>query len=178
MSQLKVDSIVPRGGLPSGAQGGIIQMKYTQLTTQQSLSTSEAGTNLSSLDTTITPSSSSSRIIIQCFLNVSSNGGNTVGIQIRRGSSFANLVASANGNRRRYTARGATTWNGDGNHMHNYMINVMDAPATTSSTTYKAFFAVEGNNTVYLNRNRHDSNSTSAIYGATMSTMLVMEVSG
>ena len=29
MSQLKVNSIVPAGGLPSGSNGGIIQVKQT-----------------------------------------------------------------------------------------------------------------------------------------------------
>ena len=78
MSQIKVDSIVPRGGLASGTQGGIIQMKYTPVRSVISNSTSESGNHVSAFDTAITPLSSSSRIIIQWYGVVSSSGGNTV----------------------------------------------------------------------------------------------------
>jgi len=55
----------------------------------------------------------------------------------------------------------------------------MDTPSTTNSITYKAFFGVEGNHTMYLNRNRSNYNNTTAAHaGRTMSSMLVMEVEG
>ena len=57
MSQLKVDSIVPRGGLPSGANGGIIQT----VAVHKSDSTSTTSTSFtdSGLEASITPQSSS-----------------------------------------------------------------------------------------------------------------------
>ena len=179
MSQIKVDSIVPRGGLASGTQGGIIQMKYTPVRSVISNSTSESGNHVSAFDTAITPLSSSSRIIIQWYGVVSSSGGNTVGFMIRRGSSVIDdLRGNADGNRSRYTSRGATTWNADQNHCHSYMINVMDHPSTTSTVTYSLYCAVESNGTVYFNRNRYNGSGGTPIYSRTMSSMLVMEVSG
>lgn len=63
MSQLKVNSIVPSGGLPSGANGGIIQMVTSHMKTRQSIS---ASTNFQAtgLSATITPSSNNSKILI------------------------------------------------------------------------------------------------------------------
>ena len=179
MSQIKVDSIVPRGGLASGTQGGIIQMKYTPVRSVISSSTTTTGTHISAFDTTITPLSNSSRIIIQFYCVVSSSGGNTVGFMIRRGSAETDeLRADADGSRLRYTSRGATTWNADQNHCHNYMLNVMDHPSTTSAVTYRLYAGVESSNTVYFNRTRNNTNNSNPVYSRAMSSMLCMEVSG
>ena len=179
MSQLKVDSIVPRGGLAAGTQGGIIQMKYTPVTAVVSVSCVESGTNISAFDTTITPTTANSRFLITAYLNVASAGGNTFGVMVRRNNSVIDeLRANADGNRRRYTGRGATSWNADGNHMHNYTVVVLDTPSTTNNITYKLFFATEGSNTLYINRNRNNSNSSNPIYSRGMSSMTVMEVDG
>ena len=61
MSQLKVDSIIPRGGLPSGSQGGIIQIQHTLFKTHSSFSAD--GLHDVGLSCTITPQSSSNHIL-------------------------------------------------------------------------------------------------------------------
>ena len=175
---LFTNSIRPAGGLSSGYEGGIIQMKYTPVRGVISHSSNETGAHTSAFDTTITPTSTSSRILISVMFGcISSTGGNTNGFMIRRGSTeIDDLRGNAVGNRRRYTARGTTTWNADGNHAHNYAFTVLDHPNTTSAITYRLYTANEGSNTVYFNRNRNDSNSGNPIYGRTMSSMIVMEV--
>ena len=174
------NSIAPAGGLASGYRGGIIQMKYTSVQGTISASTDSSGLHVSAFDTAITPVSTSSRIIIQGFFGaVSSSGGNSFGLTVRRGSTAVDAMkANADGNRSRYTMRGATTWNSDQNHCHSYMLNVIDHPNTTSSTTYRIYASVEGSSSIYFNRNRYNGNSSSPIYARTMSTLLVMEVSG
>tara|TARA_R100001126_G_C4867645_1_gene171181 strand:- start:274 stop:822 length:549 start_codon:yes stop_codon:yes gene_type:complete len=181
MSQLKVDSVVPRGGLASGTQGGIIQMKYTSVNSVVSVSCVESGTHISSFDTAITPLFTTSRIIIQCFFGrVSSSSGNSLSWEIKRNDTrIDDLVGDSEGNRKRFTMAGASTWNADQNHCHSYMLNVMDAPATTSSVTYKLYGAVEGGTrTMYFNRNRANANANNVYSGRGMSSMLVMEVNG
>ena len=175
---LFTNSIRPAGGLSSGYEGGIIQMKYTRVGGVVSHSSNETGTHTSAFDTTITPTSTSSRILITCtFGCVSSNGGNTNGFMIRRGSTeIDDLRADPDSSRRRYTARGTTTWNADGNHAHNYAFTVLDHPNTTSAITYRLYTANEGSHTVYFNRGRNNTNSGNPIYGRTMSSMIVMEV--
>ena len=74
MSQLKVNSIVPVGGLPSGATaGGVIQTVTASTTTQVSQSYSSEGTITTTITDTglsasITPSSNSSKIL-EWFVN-------------------------------------------------------------------------------------------------------------
>ena len=175
---LFTNSIRPAGGLSSGYEGGVIQMKFTPVRGVISHSSSETGVHTSAFDTTITPTNSSSRILITVYFGaVSSSGGNTNGWMIRRGSSeIDDLRSNADGSRRRFTARGTTTWNSDQNHAHSYAFTVMDHPNTTSATTYRLYTANEGSHTVYFNRGRNNTNSGNPIYGRTMSSMLVMEV--
>ena len=63
MSQLKVNSIVPSGGLTSGANGGIVQMVTSHMKTRQSISASTSF-QATGLSATITPSSNNSKILI------------------------------------------------------------------------------------------------------------------
>ena len=56
MSQLKVNSIVPAGGLPSGSNGGIIQVKQTLKTDAFSMN-SNSFTDVTGMSVVITPSS-------------------------------------------------------------------------------------------------------------------------
>ena len=63
MSQLKVNSIVPVGGLPSGSNGGIIQVKQSfKNDTFSAASTSM--TDITGMSVAITPSATSSKILI------------------------------------------------------------------------------------------------------------------
>ena len=66
MSQLKVNSIVPAGGLPSGSNGGIIQVNQALVNTTVSASCGSASTftDISGMEVTITPSSSSNKILL------------------------------------------------------------------------------------------------------------------
>tara|TARA_R100001510_G_C7546846_1_gene132154 strand:- start:109 stop:651 length:543 start_codon:yes stop_codon:yes gene_type:complete len=176
---LFTNSIKPASGLGSGFSGGIIQIKYTPVRGVVSHSSNETGIHTSAFDTTITPTSTNSRMFITVYFGaVSSSGGNTNGWMIRRGSSTEvdELRANSDGNRRRYACRGATTWNTDQNHCHSYAFTVIDHPSTTSSVTYRLYTANEGSHTVYFNRGRNNTNSGSPIYARTMSSMTVMEV--
>ena len=62
MSQIKVDSIVPSGGLPSGSSGGIVQIKSVTKTDTFS-ATSNSYTDVTDLTLSITPQSTSNKIL-------------------------------------------------------------------------------------------------------------------
>ena len=64
MSQLKVNSIVPVAGAPTGGGGGIIQVKQTLKNDTASSSTTTSFTDISGLSVSITPTSSSSKILL------------------------------------------------------------------------------------------------------------------
>ena len=64
MSQLKVNSIVPVGGLPAGATGGgIIQIVKSEKTDVVSSTTLNSFTDLTGANVTITPSSNSNNCL-------------------------------------------------------------------------------------------------------------------
>ena len=129
MSQLKVDSIVPRGGLPSGASGGIIQMKSAILTS--SVETSNTSTfQDTGMSVTITPQSSSNKILVYCtsvMMNTSSNCGGC--FSVFRGST--NIASSG----KMGSFHGEE---GSNNPESGSAGMVIDSPSTTSAVTYTA----------------------------------------
>ncbi len=154
MSQIKVDSIIPRGGLPSGASGGIIQMVQT-IKSDKFATSSTSYTDITGLSVTITPQSSSNKILV--FTNVrfgSGNSNNDNKYQILRGS----------------TAISADNYCRQPSYSENWIYADMnlDSPNTTSATTYKVQCKAESNE-VFVNRDNSNRD-----YG--MSYITVMEV--
>ena len=65
MSQLKVNSIIPVGGVPTGGGGGITQVKQTvkKDVFSASLATGNVSADITGLSVTITPTSSTNKIL-------------------------------------------------------------------------------------------------------------------
>ncbi len=76
MSQLKVNSIVPTGGLGTGAYGGVIQVKpvFTNSTT---IHTTNTFGDITGLSVTITPSSTSSKFLIMTCMTLGQSAQGT-----------------------------------------------------------------------------------------------------
>ena len=138
MSQIKVNSIVPVGGLPSGANGGIIQVVQTikddVFTTTQSAGVEVA---ITGLNATITPSSTSNKVMVivsmQWFLfreATETNGS----FKLLRGSTAISThdncihIEAGTTSQSRIISEGG------------YTIQRLDSPSTTSATTYKVQF--------------------------------------
>ena len=159
MSQIKVDSIVPRGGLPAGAtSGGIIQVVSTNVTASAHYSLgggsgNSAWTDISGMSCTITPQSASSKIYTMCVLRGQTDG-EYLGVRMMRDSTPIMIGTGASGNRTNCTARFQGREN---EHRTNQFINCgIDSPSTTSATTYKVQVA-----------NRHSSENFYFNYPAT-----------
>ena len=138
MSQIKVDSIVPRGGIPSGADGGgIIQTVFEMVTADFSTANDDAYNDITGMSATITPSSSSSKILITVCMthNVSSNSN--ILFRLIRGSSttLGNYTGSLSG----VGTSGAAIAGGkyDAARGNPTTFKFLDSPSTTSSTSYK-----------------------------------------
>jgi|TARA_R100000329_G_scaffold138834_1_gene120442 hypothetical protein len=178
MSQLKVNSIVPVGGLPSGANGGIIQVVQTVISGVQSYTADAyAFTDMPNFSATITPSSNSSKVLIVVGIGgIHQDAGSIIG-KVLRGSTDVG-IGDADGNRPRCGFRmyGSNIYNG--NHTGSYQFNFLDSPATTSATTYKLQTAGESGTSypVYLNRTINDSNNNYNYRGRPISTMTLYEV--
>tara|TARA_R100000388_G_C7163228_1_gene120280 strand:+ start:30 stop:554 length:525 start_codon:yes stop_codon:yes gene_type:complete len=172
MSQLKVNSIIPVGGLPSGANGGIIQVVNTIKTSVFTTSQSDGQeTEVTGLNATITPSSNANKILVSVVLN-SGNHSTTYGFFIKRGSTtLTGFTGDADGNRKRVSA--PTGIPQDSNQMTSCSLIGLDSPATTSAITYKVFVKSDGG-TFRLNRSESDQNNNTGTRA--VSSITLMEV--
>ena len=168
MSQIKVNSIVPAGGLVSGSNGGIIQVVQTVKTDTFSKQ-STAFADITGLSATITPSSSSNKILVEAriYMSMGTSSGSTTAIfNFVRGST--NIAQPAGSNSHNATMH---SWNNVA-HMAAHGMNFLDSPATTSATTYKIQVRGDGTAAV-ININKYYSNDN---YRG-ISTLTLYEVS-
>ena len=156
MSQLRTNSIVPVGGIPAGASGGgIIQIVQTVKTNDAS-TTSNSYTDITGLSVTITPRSTSNKILIMMNVNIGHSTNATTGFRIIRGASTD--IASGTYAGSGYSAAtvgGRISVSDDGN-LFAFSMQYLDSPATTSATTYKIQWKTSGG-TIYINRRATDA---------------------
>ena len=157
-----------------GFTGNIIQVLQASIDTQLATSTPpgiNAWNDITGLSVTITPKYSTSKILIKFKLNGSNNGtSNLNAYQIVRDST---AIGNGNiGNRRKChsAVRGSI---GDANSSFVVSGEFLDSPATTSATTYKMQFLVDGG-IGYINRD--DGNGNSINYPSPLSVITVMEI--
>jgi len=175
MSQVRTNSLVPVGGIPAGASGGGIIQMITATSTTAETSTSTTYTDITGLTCTITPRSTSSKILIILSVTGSNNG---FGMMVRLLRSSTEIgVGVAVGSRTGVTL--GNFYNTDTNSTFNNTNHFLDSPATTSATTYKAQYRLgdaQQSNTVFINRTAGDANASYTARG--ISAITVMEISG
>tara|TARA_Y100000994_G_C15485309_1_gene357049 strand:+ start:109 stop:654 length:546 start_codon:yes stop_codon:yes gene_type:complete len=152
--------------------GKVIQIvSGTSTTSQSTSSTSWSDTNLSA---SITPSSSSNKIYIlvqQPFKIVRSGEYDThAGIQLLRGSTVIQETRERSGGGKSEMIMGVATSASSAYYAAHHMIQFLDSPSTTSSTTYKTQYAVDHGSVLYLNNPDTDTSKTP------MSVMTLMEI--
>ena len=194
-SELKTNKVSPATGtalqicdsgdtitIPSGATltnsgtatgfGKVLQVVSANKTdTASTTSTSFVTTGL---EVSITPSATSSKILINA--NPVFGGGVSAAVftQLWRDSSVV-IQADASGSRTRSSSGWLYVYTGyDGNPVP---IVYLDSPSSTSSLTYKIMYmSSNASYTAYLNRSEQDADN--ANYGVGVSTITVMEIAG
>ena len=171
MSQIKVNSIVPTAGLPSGSNGGIIQtVSATKSDTSSFTASTSSPSSLESIfPITITPSTNSSKILVKFVMTVGVAASTAVtGALFRKiggGSETALGLGDADGSRDRITQGIAV------NNAHNIStltVEFLDSPSTTSACKYYLKLdQMSGSSMNYfLGRSSVDSNSSSYARGS------------
>ncbi len=160
------------GALPANVigAGAVLQVVQTVKTDTFS-SSSSSFTDITGLSVSITPTSSSSKILVMYHLMVSPSNSAFPFIRLVRNST-AIAVGDASGSRTQVTS---VSWavNTAGNIMDMQSMNFLDSPATTSSTTYKLQI-LSTNGTHTINRDIRDDD---ADYDPrSISTITVMEI--
>jgi hypothetical protein len=158
--------------LPAGSVLQVVSTTKTDTFT----TTSTSPVDITGLSVSITPSSSSNKILITgsvCY-GESSSTPYLMGFLLVRNSTNI-CIADAAGSRSRWTFGGQGIYSTDNTVFA--PINFLDSPATTSATTYKIQVQAESPQTIYINRGG-ESDGDSAITGRFTSTITVMEIKG
>lgn len=156
------------------ATGTVLQVKST-IKTDTFSSTSTTYTDITGLSVSITPNSTSNKVLVMLTINVSQTQDRATFIQLVRNST-AIAIGDAAGNRQRASgfATSSYTDSSTENFSENMGIMFLDSPATTSSTTYKAQGLVNTTGTFCVNRMLNDTDASTR--PRTVSTITVFEV--
>ena len=147
---------VASGGTGATSNVGKV-LQVVQGTKTDTFSTS-SGAETAFVDTglsvTITPSSSSNKILVLWNMNVGASAANITNIKLQRGTTDIS-VGDASGNRIRVTQASGGNW-------ATYASDVaagqyLDSPSTTSATTYKLMQLASGGSTIYYNPSTQNS---------------------
>jgi hypothetical protein len=113
--------VIPKAALPTGSVLQVVQSSYNTQATTTSSTFSDTG-----LSASITPTSSTSKILVLYSLGYLLQDTNLGGVQLLRGATVLQTSVRSTG---------STT------HASYLSNEYLDSPATTSSTTYKIQFA-------------------------------------
>jgi hypothetical protein len=164
-----------RSNFGAGAVLQVVSTTKTDTASGSNLMSSGSWANV--LQVSITPTSSSNKILIIYAIEFSgslANGDSTVAARLVRGST-AICIGDASGTRSRVT-NGPRWPSGRSDFYGTFSQNFLDSPATTSSTTYSVQLACRGvgSNTWYCNRSNDDYDTSEGSRSA--STITVMEI--
>tara|TARA_Y100001935_G_C17243636_1_gene477077 strand:- start:529 stop:1056 length:528 start_codon:yes stop_codon:yes gene_type:complete len=173
-SILKVDNIQNASGTPYNF---IKQVKSDSYNGNMAL-TLDTRVDIPNLSLSITPSSTSSKILIMVNLSYGGTVANVYGSGfLMRDSTDIAIGTGATGSRLNVTL-GMDLANIDAEKYKLRLASMtfLDAPATTSSITYKVQVRHSSGGTMYMNRSGFDANADYGTRG--ISTLTIMEVAG
>ena len=159
--------------------GAVLQVVQTVKTDTFS-TTSPAETafvDVTGFSVTITPSATSSKILILWSMMIGASAENVTYMKLQRGTTDI-LLGDASSTRIRMSQGQGGSYSS-----HTWKIDCasgqyLDSPNTTSATTYKWVWASNGSATSYLNRSGRDHTNTNDEDGRTASTITAMEIAG
>ena len=159
--------------------GRILQVVSTTKTDTFSASVTSASfsSEITGLTASITPSSTSSKILVQISVD-GSQGANfgSVALQLQRDGSPVG-IGDAAGSRSQMTAQWVSNLNATSD-IGNANKTFLDSPGTTASVTYGVKLQNQGSSTLTVHVNRSDSDLDLARKGRSISTITLMEVAG
>lgn len=151
------------------SSGRVLQVVQTVKT--DTFSTGSSYAAVTGLSASITPSSSSSKILITVSLGALSANNSSFKMGMYRGATPI-YVGDAAGSRTQVSAQGQT---GATYAVQSTAWSYLDSPATTSSTTYQVYLGSNGSVTVYLNRTDRDNNASTED-ARSASSIILMEI--
>ena len=150
--------------------GTVLQVVSTTKTDTFSMSSTTFG-DVTGLSVSITPTSSTSKILVISNLNWGSSANDINSARLLRDSTVISAGNSASN--RSPSFAGMRTASAD--NIETVSVTFLDSPATTSATTYKVQVRVGSADTVYVNRTATDTDVSA--FPRAVSSITVMEIS-
>ena len=160
---------IDHSNMPSGS---VLQVKQATSTDAFTINTNDTWTDLSGLSVTITPKSTSSKILITVHLTGADDTNAYTRILLRRDSSSIAYGDSGTGHESTFSMHGNTSAGSAEQQVGS--MTWLDSPATTSATTYKLQGSCYNSRIARFNYNNGDANTRQN----TVSTITVMEIAG
>jgi hypothetical protein len=157
---------IDKASMPAGS---ILQIQSNTLSSVFTTS-STSWTDLTGMSVSITPTSATSKILVQISLNFQGDASTQGYCRIDRNGTVIG-VGDANGSRYRFTIN---QYVNQENEARAISMSFLDSPATTSALTYKLQLTNQGLGTVYVNRSTTWADDASS--GTGISTITVFEI--
>ena len=170
--KLNNNSISAVTALPAGVGGKVLQVVQTNYSGATSFAYNSTWGDIDVFDTSITPSSTSSKILITYHINLST--GNLGYTKIRRGTTDI-AIGDAAGNRVRVST-GHGSYAGDTNRSFTHSVTFLDSPASTSQLDYNIQGYCETSNITYINRSANDPDNDTGY--RMVSSLTLTEIAG
>ena len=176
-SKLRVDSILPVDGAPTGGGGGIVQVVQSFDTATSSSSVDGGALTDHVLTQAITPKFSTSKVLVEFNVMCSSSStmNRLAAVITRGGSVLSGAVAADTGDNKTENTVCISAPNAN----EPYMLSgkFLDSPSTTSAVTYgvKIRTGTSSTITIYFNRQGTESNNIYIMRGT--SALTLMEIS-
>jgi len=149
----------------------ILQVVST-VTTNQFSTSSNTLTDCTPMTVNITPSSTSSKVLVLVNMTVGGSADNRTGIALQRGST--DIFQGVDDSNRQGVSSG--TQAAEDNSVYNVAFQYLDSPSSTSALTYHIQVSAQtnGSETMYLNRN--GTNADNQFSKNSASSITVMEI--
>ena len=151
-----------------GKIGQVVQTVKTDIFT----STTASLTDVTGFSVSITPTATSSKVLVMAQYNLGVSSGYKMYSSLLRGSTEI-YIGDAAGNRVRRSFGSKANANDDVRAVSHIFL---DSPNTTSSTTYKIQAYPESGGTLVFNASKSSNDSDQAIYSRDAASITVMEV--
>ena len=165
-------TVVTTNTLPAGS---VLQVVQTVKTDTFSTTTAASWVDITGMSVTITPSSSSNKILVMFNCEISNNNTIIYSKLVRNSTDI--VVGDAAGSRPRVTV-GSNYNSAEATiDIQHQSFTYLDSPATTSSVTYKLQLFSAVTSTSYVNRSDRDGNASN-YDPRPASSITVMEIKG
>jgi hypothetical protein len=166
------------GDLPTGSVLQVVSSEKTDVTSYTTnINVGASSFSDTGVSATITPTSSSSKILVLVNLSVGVHTGYITVFAIRRGSSTFPLLGDTASGYTSVTQIGRGV-GGNVHGMHHSGMMYLDSPATTSATTYTVMGASELAKVVYINGSGGSDTGSQTWSSRGTSTITLIEVAG